>query len=129
MSSESIANILPTTDERPGIIYQKDASISAILDVRPNVTERNKNKSANTVRFIATGNFKSNSSSPSVIHIPTERKRVNNKSLCLKNCGSGKCSVEVNDVDNAVSSSRCHCVLGKTGSNCQTGRFKNSIIY
>lgn len=101
-------------DNKADIIYQKDASFSAVLDTRPDTETKNlvttdRNPSAN---LSSDGD--------------TSRS---NYSSCVKSCGgSGVCILEASDSDDQVDSNqRCQCVLGKTGSHCQAG--KNAVIY
>lgn len=123
-------------DDRADIIYQKDASFSAVLDTRRNVEDNAiATVAVEAVHFITTtatssssSNFenKTFSQSASAKWSPSVESFRANDSSCAKSCGAGSCIIEVADSDDddidADSNQRCQCILGKTGPNCQTGK-------
>lgn len=115
-------------DERPDIIYQKDASFSATLDIHLDVSGNKSRDSQTTVSSSKNSSFQtttspsSNSFSINVIDESATKSYHNGQSTCANNCGSGKCLIDINDVEDATNlNPRCRCMLGKTGVDCQTG--------
>ncbi|KAK7598250.1 hypothetical protein V9T40_006485 [Parthenolecanium corni] len=119
-SNELSAKNPSVVDDRIDIIYQKDASFSASLDVPKDAKEvRNVNNVTKSVTFVTRNKF---SQHTNVSHqsTSTEATHVNDSTLCAKSCGTGICLMEIAEQDSdSDSSQRCQCTLGKTGSNCQ----------
>lgn len=145
-SNNSNGNI-SQVDDRADIIYQKDASFSAVLDTRQQVAAPSpatdafdSNAIVEAVRFVTStssttaASIISSSNNTSVASTDAARSttgqnsRYSDATTCLKNCGAGTCVVQASDsdvADNQITSvesnQRCQCILGKTGANCQTG--------
>lgn len=128
-TSEAVVKILSNIDERPDVIYQKDASFSAVLDTYQDGLENNVN-SSEAVRFIVNTSLSPTSdqiimlanTSSSYYSSTTERLQKSDP-VCSKSCGAGTCLLDTTEVDDsAIVNQRCQCVLGKTGVNCQAGK-------
>lgn len=122
-SNELTARSPSVVDDRLDIIYQKDASFSASLDV-PKDTKENRSVSnvTDSVTFITRNKF-SQYQNLSFVSTSTEAVRTNDSTLCARSCGTGTCLVETTEQGSDDDySQRCQCTLGKTGSNCQAGK-------
>lgn len=139
------AKSLSKVDDRADIIYQKDASFSAVLDTRKVSFAANDSNDSEAVSFVTSSTapgvnferkvFLENAAGAArttttavTVKSSTESFRLNDPS-CVKSCGpTGTCILEVSESDDSSSANqRCQCVLGKTGSNCQTG--KNEMFF
>lgn len=123
MDGQSNVKTLSKVDDRADIIYQKDTSFSAVLDTRRDINDNQ----TETVRFLLTTsklNYEQKTAPQNEsLKLSTEDFHLN-EPLCARSCGTGICVLEASESEEiADTSQRCQCVLGKTGVNCQAGKF------